>query len=111
MGDVVIAKDAFEAWIEDTVRKTWGLKAAVRAYHISLRGVDVDIEKMVRGVHAATLPIREISCVVGAIIDSLNVFAISQALTWLAGDRTELQEQLDWKSQVFTMLAKLLPKS
>jgi len=28
----------------------------------------------------------------------------------LAGDRGEIQEQLDWKSQVFPMVTALLPK-
>jgi len=45
--------------------------------------------------------------VISALKDSLNVLSISQALTWLAGDRTEFQEQLDWKSQVYRMVAVL----
>jgi len=104
-----VALDAFEEWIEKTVRRTWGLKAAVHAYHIALRGVDVEIETMLRGVHVASIPKRDKSKVPGALTNSLNLFAISQALTWLAGERRELQEQLSWKSQVYPMLARLVP--
>ena len=103
--------DVFEKWIEKTVRKTWGLKAAVRTYHIACRGVDVEIETMLRGVQVAAIPTRDKGEVPGALTDSLNLFAISQALTWLAGERRELQEQLGWKSQVYPMLAPLVPNS
>jgi hypothetical protein len=103
-----VTLDAFEEWIEKTVRKTWGLKAAVRAYHIALRGVDVEIETMLRGVQVAAIPKRDKSRVPGALTDSLTLFGISQALTWLAGERNELQEQLGWKSQVYPMLAPLV---
>jgi hypothetical protein len=106
---IVVGDGAFENWIEDTVRKTWGLKAAVRAYHIARRGVDVEVERMVRGRPASSMPIEDRVCVIGSITSSLNVFAITQAMTWLAGDRAELQEQLDWKSQVYPMVMKLVP--
>ena len=88
-----------------------GLKAAVRAYHIGRRGVDVEILKMLRGVPAMAIPVRDKSDVIGALTPPLNIFAISQALTWLAGDRREFQEQLDWKSQVYQMLIELVPQS
>lgn len=87
-----VADDRFEAWLEETVRKAWGLKAAVRVYHIVRRGVDVEIEKMLGGMPVAVLPTRDRACVVGAFAGDINVFAISQALSWLAGDRGELQE-------------------
>ena len=104
-----ITKQAYEDWIEGTVRNIWGLKAAVRAYHIGCRGVDVKIEKMLRGVSVTAIPVKDLRPVIGALAGSLNIFAISQVLTWLAGDRGEFQEQLNWKSQVYEMLAKLVP--
>jgi hypothetical protein len=103
-----VTPDAFEEWIEKTVRRTWGLKAAVRAYHIAHRGVDVEIETMLRSVQVADIPTRDRSRVPGALTDSLSLFAISQVLAWLAGERRELQEQLDWKRQVYPMLAPLV---
>jgi hypothetical protein len=106
-----ITEGTFREWTENTLRKTWGLKAAVRAHHITLRGVDVEIEKMVRGVPAMDIPVRDKGPVTGSLTGSLNLFAVSQALTWLAGDRGEIQEQLDWKSQVYPMVMALLPKS
>jgi hypothetical protein len=105
-----LIKDSdFETWIQDTVRRAWGVKAAVRAYHITTRGVDVEIEKMVRKTPANSMPIEDRVGVIGSRPSSLSVFAIIQAMTWLAGDRAELQEQLDWKSQVYPMVMKLLP--
>jgi hypothetical protein len=106
-----VTDEAYEDWIETTVRQTWGLKAAVRAYHIGRRGVDVQIDKMRRRVPVKAIPVTDKAAVVGALMGSLNIFAISQMLTWLAGDRGEFQEQLNWKIQVFEMLTKLVPKS
>jgi Domain of unknown function (DUF932) len=78
---IVVKAEAFEDWIEDTVRKTWGLKAAVRAYHITKRGVDVEIKQMVRRTPAMSVPIKDRVCVIGSITSSLNVLAITQAMT------------------------------
>lgn len=101
---------AFATLIEDTVRKAWGLKAPVRAYHITTRGVAVEIKSMVRGTPVNSMPVKDRICVIGSITSSLNVFAITQAMTWLAGDRAELQEQLNWKGQVYPTVMKLLPE-
>jgi hypothetical protein len=106
-----VTDEAFDNWIETTVRQTWGLKAAVQAYHIARRCVDVHIEKMRRRVPVTKIPVSDKGRVTGALVGSLNIFAISQMLTWLAGDRGEFQEQLNWKIQVFEMLKKLVPKS
>ena len=107
----MISDQAYEEWIESTVRNTWGLKAAVRAYHIGRRGVDVQIEKMLRGVSVKAIPVKDKRAVIGALTGSLNIFAISQVLTWLAGDRGEFQEQLNWKSHVYEMLTKIVPQA
>ena len=106
-----ITDAAFGEWTEETLRKTWGLKAAVRAHHIALRGVDVEIEKMVRGIPAGKIPVRDKGRVPGSLVGPLSLFAVSQALTWLAGDRGDIQEQLEWKSQVYQMVTLLLPNS
>ena len=69
----------------------------------------MEIEKMVRRTPASSMPIKDRVGVIGSSPTSLSVFAIIQAMTWLAGDRAELQEQLDWKSQFHSMVMKLLP--
>lgn len=40
-----------------------------------------------------------------------NAFGVSQALTWVAGQRTELQEDLEWRSQVPELMDLLLKRS
>jgi hypothetical protein len=75
----------------------------------ALRGMDVEIEKMVRRTPAKSMPTKDRVGVIGSITSSLNAFVVTQAMTWLAGDRAELQEQLNWKGQVYPMVMKLLP--
>ena len=104
-----VSHDTFEKWIEKTVRPQWGLKAAVRAYHIALRGIDVWITKMARSLPVSKIETKDRASVIGAqtTAETLNVFAVTQALTWLAGDRTEFQDELAWKSQVYQMIEAL----
>ena len=39
-----------------------------------------------------------------------TVFAVSQALSWLAKERREVQEQLEWKHQIPELIRPLLTK-
>jgi hypothetical protein len=107
--ETTVDEEAIRNWSDGPVRNTWGVKAAVRAYHIALRGIDVDIQRMVRSTSVAEIPVIDKRAVPGARStgDPLNLFHASQTLTWLAGERGEVQEQLDWKSQVQEMITEL----
>jgi hypothetical protein len=43
----------------------------------------------------------------GAILPGDNVYAVSQSLSWLAKERRDVQEQLEWKQQIPELLAPL----
>ncbi len=36
-----------------------------------------------------------------------NLFGVSQVLSWIAGQRREISEDLEWRSQVQPLIAKL----
>jgi len=36
-----------------------------------------------------------------------NLFGVSQVLSWIAGQRAEISEDLEWRSQVHGLIAKL----
>ena len=36
-----------------------------------------------------------------------NLFGVSQVLSWIAGQRAEVSEDLEWRSQVYDLIAKL----
>ena len=37
----------------------------------------------------------------------MSVFDLSQTLAWLAKERTDIQEQMDWREQIPALLASL----
>jgi len=95
-------------WINDDVREKWGIKGAVRVLAISRTGWDVGPKgdlKNKRPSDVATANTREVP---GIDPPVSNAFGISQALTWLAGQRNELQEDLEWRSQVPQLMQMLM---
>jgi hypothetical protein len=44
----------------------------------------------------------------GAAAAARNAFALSQALSWLAGSRRDIQEQLEWRQQIPRLMEELL---
>jgi hypothetical protein len=47
----------------------------------------------------------------GAVIPVDSVYAVSQALSWLAKERWDVQEQLEWKQQIPDLVKPLLGNS
>jgi hypothetical protein len=50
---------------------------------------------------------HRISAVPGVDAPVSNLFGISQVLSWIAGQRAELSEDLAWRSQVHDLITKL----
>lgn len=96
------------AWINDDVRKAWGFKAATRAYHIARSGHDVRIVGPYKGWRPTTIPIERAEEVPGSPGQISNAYDLSQALAWLAKERNDLQEQLEWREQIPNLMNRLL---
>jgi len=95
-------------WLETDVRRTWGVKAATRAFHIARSGYDVEAESQYRGATLASIRVRRTKAVPGAPARSSNLFDISQVLAWLAAGRGDLKEQMDWREQIPALLDSLV---
>lgn len=91
-------------WIEQDLRKAWGFKAATRAYHIAICGHDVEILGPYKDHSPTTIAVMETQHVPGAPEQCSNLFHVSQILAWLAKDRRDLQEQLEWREQIPDLL-------
>lgn len=95
------------AWSDGPVRTAWGVKAATRALHIARTGCDVQIPPFTE----KALPSKK-EVIVGQLVPSSNqpaknLYAVSQVLTWLAQQRTEIEERLEWQNQVPELMEKL----
>lgn len=95
-------------WADGELRKAWGFKAATRAFHISRSGHDADIAGSYKDHRPTTIPVSLGREVPGAPSASRNLYDVSQVLAWLAQDRRDVQEQLEWRQQIAGLLKPLL---
>jgi len=95
------------AWIDDEVRELWGVKAAVRALGIATHGWDVEPVGAVTKRKPSEIRTAKISLVPGVDAPVSNLFGVSQVLSWIAGQRAEISEDFQWRSQVQDLIAKL----
>lgn len=102
-----IDADVLVPWINKSVRETWGFKAAARAYHIACSGHDVEIAGKYKGRLPTTIGVRRTERVPGCPDRAGNAFDVSQVLSWLAANRRDIQEQLQWKQQIPILMASL----
>jgi hypothetical protein len=94
-------------WIDDDVRALWGVKAAVRVLGIATDGWDVEPVGAVANRKPSEIRTSRTRTVPGADAPVRNLFGVSQVLSWIAGQRAEISEDLEWRSQVHDLMAKL----
>jgi hypothetical protein len=95
-------------WIEKDLREGWGCKAAARTYHIARTGHDVEIIGPYKGNTPITVPVRQAGQVPGVSEVADNLYDVSQILAWLAKERRDLQEQVEWREQIPELLEPLM---
>lgn len=96
-------------WIRDDVRKTWGPLAAVRLRHICASGHDgkPDVLPGRKLPALDSIALRGAKPVPGAIAPASSLYAVYQALTWIADHRGNVEDREAWGAQAFDLLGKL----
>jgi hypothetical protein len=97
-----------ENWADNDVCDKWGLKGAVRTLSISATGHDAQPKGDLKNKRPSEVMVDRLDSVPGIVAPVTDVFGVSQALTWLAGQRVDLQEDLEWRSQVPELLKTLI---
>ncbi len=105
---ITIKEDSFSPWIDTKVYETWGFKAATRAYHIARTGYDAEIIGTYKDMYPTTIPVQTTERVPGAPYEAHTAYDISQILAWLAKERNDIQEQLEWRQQIPSLMKALL---
>jgi hypothetical protein len=106
-----ISESALTEWVNEDVRQKWGIKGAVRVLAIAATGWDVEPKddlKNKRPSEVATERTLEVRGIAAPVADA---FGVSQVLSWVAGQRTGLQEDLEWRSQIPELMQVLLKRS
>lgn len=94
-------------WIEQDVRKLFGFKAAARAYHIAKTGFDAEVVGNYKEKSPTNIEMKVAERVQGAPLRSDNLFDLSQILAWLATQRRDVQEQLEWRERIIDVMQPL----
>ncbi len=103
-----VSLERIAAWADEDVRKGWGFKAATRAYHIACTGTDIAIAGQYKDNKPTTIPIRRGRVVPGTAERCSNLYDVSQTLAWLAKERRDVQEQLEWREQIPELMKPLM---
>ena len=104
-----VEKDVLVSWIDEEVCALRGVKAAVRVLGITTGGWDVEPIGDVRNRRPSQIKTNRISEAPVPGIDApvCNLFGVSQVLSWIAGQRSEISQDFEWRSQVHDLIAKL----
>lgn len=103
-----VGEDRLRAWVDGPLLDTWGVKAAARAHHIATTGHDAELKDPFERAKPSGRGMRSGASVPGAPAAARNAFAISQALAWIARQRRDVQEQVEWSRQIPPVMRSLL---
>jgi len=95
-----INSSALKEWVNDDVTEKWGKKAACRIFHICNSGCDVDILNPFAKGSATEKPVKQTSEVPGAPRPAKTLYDVSQALSWVATQRNNMEERVEWQSAI-----------
>jgi len=99
---------ALAKWTDTILAKRWGVKAATRTWHIIHTGNDVAMADLFEKAPPTAKAVNQGDPVPGAVIPGDNLFAVSQALSWLAKERRDVQEQAQWQQEIPELIQELM---
>lgn len=97
-------------WVDMDVCAQWGPKAAVRVLAISKTGKDAEPIGDLKNKQPSAWATRSTNDVPGISLEDESAFGLSQVLTWVAGQRSDLQEELEWRSHVPGLMRLLMKR-
>jgi len=95
-------------WVDKDLREGWGFKAAARTFHIARSGSDAEVVGQYKESTPTTIAMQHTKRVPGTSQQCRNLFDLSQILAWLAKERRDVQEQLEWREKIPGLMAPLL---
>jgi hypothetical protein len=105
---LLVTRDQLVAWVDGSVRRMWGRRAAARIFHIAMTGWDADpafsVERAVpsRRTMQATDPVPGAPAFVETAYDALL------ALGWIARNGRDVNERFDRMAQTAILMRALL---
>ena len=106
-----ITTDTLTEWVDTDVHAKWGIKASVRLLSVLMTGRDAEPKGDLRSKRPSEVAILTTNPVPGIERPVADAFLVSQALTWVAGQRAEIEEDLEWRSHVPELMELLINKA
>jgi hypothetical protein len=104
----LIARDRLETLVDGTLRDSWGPLAAARTYHICRTGMDAQFSNFAEKAPPHRKKMLPTLSVPGAPREAENAYHICQALSWVAKERGQIQDQLEGMQQIQELMEALL---
>jgi hypothetical protein len=95
--------DQLKMWVNSQVLGLWGKQAACRVLHICRSGTDIEVVGAFKGP-PTDLAVRSTDAVPGSVAPAENLFQVSQAASWVASQRANLEERLQWQQKVAVLV-------
>jgi hypothetical protein len=94
-------------WVNKDVTKDWGKKAAGWIFHICNVGMDVDFDDPFAPGAATEKTVRYLARVPGCPQRATTKFDVSQAMSFIATRRTNIEERVAWQAAIPRLLTRL----
>jgi hypothetical protein len=104
---VEVASTALTSWANGKLAAKWGKKAACRVFHICTSGSDVELLDPFAKGEATEKPVKSTIDVPGAACPAKTLYDVSQALSWIATQRTNTEERVEWQSAIPELIGSL----
>ena len=102
-----VTSEALKDWANGKLSEKWGKKAACRTFHICGNGRDVEILDPFAKGEATEKPIRSTTEVPGAARPAKTLYDVSQALSWIATQRANTEERIEWQGAIPGLIGSL----
>jgi hypothetical protein len=89
-----VEMDIIRKWVDGPLKEKWGVRLAARAFHIVNTARDAEFANPFEKGKPSEKTLISGSRVAGISDETVNVFTISQILSWLAKERRDIQEQV-----------------
>jgi len=106
-----LSLDEAAKWADTVVSKEWGLHAAARVWSVIRFGEDGDVVASKQNRLAHEQELTSTAAVPGAPVPTENLFHASQALSWVAGTRKNIQDRLQFIKDIPALMKPLAERS
>jgi hypothetical protein len=103
-----VPKKQFVRWIDTVIKDKWGSLAAARTHLICTKGWDGKFVAPFEKAPPSLKAMEQTRQVPGSLLCQESAYSICQALAWVAKERRDIQEQLDWMRDIPDLMGALL---